>query len=165
MVIQRVLNEYTTNKEDQEFINNYIFNSPEWLGCALIDTGYITINEAISMVQDRTNHVKDDLISDFWNKYTDYAYVNDDVLELIKKLKKNDYQVYLLSNMNVYMYESIYKTLINRYKLVPKDTLFIDDNIKNVDTAEKLGCISKMVKPDDYDSVIDCLVNEQINLK
>ena len=52
---QRVLNEYTTNKEDQEFINNYIFNFPEWLDCALIDTGYITIKEAISMVQDRTN--------------------------------------------------------------------------------------------------------------
>ena len=63
--IKRVLNEYTGNEEDRQFILDNIINSPEWLGYALIDTGYVTKEEAISMVQDRTNHMKDELVYHF----------------------------------------------------------------------------------------------------
>ena len=102
-----VLSSFTENKEEQEFILDNIINSPEWLGYALIDTGYIKREDAIEIVKDRTNHTNDKLISDFWNTYNDYASVNENVITLIKKLKANNYGVYLLSNINPYMYDFV----------------------------------------------------------
>ena len=87
---KEVLNEYTSDKEQQKFIENNIINSPEWLGYALIDTGYITKEEAILIVQDRTNHTNDLLIEDFWNTYNNYGYVDNRVLDLIKRGKMNE---------------------------------------------------------------------------
>lgn len=185
---KEVLNEYTSDKEQQKFIENNIINSPEWLGYALIDTGYITKEEAISIVQDRTNHTNDLLIEDFWNTYNNYSYVDNRVLDLIKELKDQKYNVYLLSNINAHTvdaikssgifdivdgyvlsyiehqvkpYISIYKTLIDRYNLKVNECLFIDDNENNIKTANKLGMIGKLVKPDNYKSVIST-INEVI---
>ena len=186
---KEVLNKYTSDEEQQKFIENNIINSPEWLGYALIDTGYITKEEAISIVQDRTNHTNDLLIEDFWNTYNNYGYVDNRVLDLIKKLKEQKYNVYLLSNINAHTvdaikssgifdivdgyvlsyiehqvkpYVSIYKTLINRYDLNEKECLFIDDNVNNVRTANELGMIGKLVEPDNYSSVLS-IISEVIN--
>lgn len=177
---RRVLNEYTSSKEDQSFIMKYIINSPEWLGYGLIDTGYITREHAISIVQDRTNHIKDSLISDFWCTYNNYGYIDNNVLQLINELKEKGYNIYLLSNTNIYTYDAIkssglfdivdgyvlsylehavkpydaiYKILIDRYNINPKETLFIDDNQKNIDTANKLDFIGIKVEPDNYESI------------
>lgn len=186
-----VLPAFTNNKEEQKFIFDNIINSPEWLGYALIDTGYIKKEDAIEIVKDRTNHTNDKLISDFWNNYNDYALVDQNVIDLIKKLKDNNYKVYLLSNINPYTYEfvktsglfdivdgyvlsylehkikpydSIYKTLISRYNINPDESLFIDDKEENVKTANRLGMLGKNVKPDDYDSIIELLEEYNINL-
>ena len=183
---KNVIEKYTNNVEEQKFIIDNIINSPEWLGYALIDTGYITKKEAIEIVKDRTNHTNDELIENFWNNYTDYAIIDKDVLRLIKKLKEIGYGIYLLSNINEYTYNfvkksgifdivdgyvlsyqehqikpyiSIYNTLLNRYKLIPSECIFIDDNEKNIATANKLGMIGKKVEPDCYESVKE-VVNE-----
>lgn len=185
-----VLPAFTDNKDEQKFILDNIINSPEWLGNALIDTGYIKKEDAIEIVKDRTNHVNDKLVSDFWNTYNDYALVDENVIDLIKKLKDNNYKIYLLSNINPYThnfvktsglfdivngyvlsylehkikpYESIYNTLINRYNLIPEECLFIDDKEDNVKTANRLGMLGKNVKPDNYNSIINLL--EQYNIK
>ena len=187
--INEVLQKFTNNKEQQKFILDNIINSPEWLGNALIDTGYITRENAIEIVQDRTNHINDKLISDFWYNYNNYAEVDKNVLKLIKKLKDNNYRVYLLSNINPYTkelveksglfklvdgyvlsyqehkvkpYVSIYKTLLERYNLVPKESIFIDDNENNINTGNSLGIISKKVVPDDYQSIVNVIT--ELNL-
>ena len=94
--INEVLQKFTSNEVEQEFILKNIINSPEWLGNALIDTGYISRENAIEIVKDRTNHCNDKLIVDFWKNYNDFAKVNTKVLNLIKKLKDNNYKIYLL---------------------------------------------------------------------
>ena len=66
--IKEVLQKFTSNKIEQKFILKNIINSPEWLGNALIDTGYISREDAIEIVKDRTNHCNDKLIVDFWKK-------------------------------------------------------------------------------------------------
>lgn len=179
-----VLPAFTVDKKEQDFILDNIINSPEWLGNALIDTGYITKEEAIEIVKDRTNHTNDKLISDFWNTYNDYASVNERVMDLIKKLKENNYKIYLLSNINPYThdfvkqsglfdivdgyvlsylehkikpYESIYKTLITRYNLNPNECIFVDDKDENVKTANRLGIQGTNVKSDNYESIIKML--------
>lgn len=184
--IKEVLERFTNNKEEQEFILKNIINSPEWLGNALIDTGYISREDAIEIVKDRTNHSNDRLIVDFWNNYNNLAKVDEKVLNLIKKLKEKNYKIFLLSNINPYTkevveksglfklvdgyvlsyqehkvkpYKSIYYTLLERYNLIPNESLFIDDNEKNIETGMLLGIISKKVIPDDYNS-IENTINE-----
>ena len=176
----KVISEYTDSIEEKKFILDNIMNSPEWLGYSLIDTGFITKEEAIQIVQDRTNHINDNLVQNFWNNYNNYAFVDKRVLNLIERLKNKGYKVYLLSNMNEYTfnkvkasnlfnivdgyvlsylvhqvkpYISIYKTLINKYNLRVSECLFIDDNEKNIDTANSLGMIGRLVKPDNYEDI------------
>jgi len=187
-----VLPKFTKNTEDQKFILENIINSPEWLGYSLIDTGYLKKEDAVELVKDRTNHVKDELIEYFWNNYNDYSLVNEEVLKLIKQLKKNNYNTYLLSNINPYTVDSIkssglfnivdgsvlsyevhkikpyigiYNELINKYNLNVNECLFIDDNQKNIDTAVKLGITASIVKPDDYNSIVEVLKNNNIVFK
>lgn len=93
---ERVLNEYTKNKEDQDFIKKNIYNSKEWLGNSILDIGYITKDEAIRNVQERTNHTNDELIYDFWKNCNKYAFIDNNVLGIITKLKEKGYKIYLL---------------------------------------------------------------------
>ena len=184
--VDEVIQKFTSNRNEQKFILDNIINSPEWLGNALIDTGYITRENAIEIVKDRTNHINDTLITDFWYNYNNFAKVDENVLNLIKKLKNNNYKIYLLSNINPYTYEfveksglfelvdgyvlsyqehkvkpfvSIYTTLLERYNLIPSESVFIDDNQNNITTGNSLGIISKKVELDNYDSVVN-IINE-----
>ena len=184
--LPHILPAFTNNEDDQKFILDNVINSPEWLEYALIDTGYVSKEEAIELIKDRTNHEKDELITEFLNTYFNYTSIDLRVIDLIKKLKKNNYNIYLLSNINPYMhkfvskselldivdgyvfsyiehqikpYESIYKTLISRYDLVPDECIFIDDKEANVLTANRLGINGKNVEPDNYESILN-LLNE-----
>lgn len=185
----KVISEYTDSIEEKKFILDNIMNSPEWLGYSLIDTGFITKEEAIQIVQDRTNHINDNLVQNFWNNYNNYAFVDKRVLNLIERLKNKGYKVYLLSNMNEYTfnkvkasnlfnivdgyvlsylvhqvkpYISIYKTLINKYNLKVSECLFIDDNKNNINTANSLGMIGRLVKPDNYED-IEYIINNTLD--
>lgn len=179
-----ILPKFTKNSDEQDFIVDNIINSPEWLGYSLIDTGYITKENAIAIVQDRTNHKNDNLIESFWNNYNNYSLVDNRVIELIKNLKLQGYRIYLLSNINehtfinveksglfdivdgyvlsykehqVKPYVAIYETLLNRYELMASECLFIDDNEKNIKTAQELGFITCKVLSDNYESVLESI--------
>ena len=187
--VEEVLKKFTDRQEEQKFIMENIIKSPEWLEYALIDTGYISREEAIDIVSDRTNHSNDELIKNFWYNYNNYAFVNTEILDLIKELKSKGYNVYLLSNINSYTtenvarsglfelvdgyilsyqvhqvkpYEGIYKTLLEKYNLTASECLFIDDNQKNIVTGNKLGILSKKVEPDNVASVIETI--KELNL-
>ena len=85
------------------------------------------------------------------NPYTHEFLNKSELLELV-----NGY-VFSYKEHMIKPFESIYNTLIKRYLLIPDETLFIDDNQKNIDTGNKLGLISKKVEPDNYDSVVKVL--------
>ena len=100
--------------------------------------------------------------------------VNKKIIHLIKELKK-DYKVFLLTNhmKGWFAYQnkkyklnkifngiitsfdagiakpntSIYKKLLNKYKLSPKECLFIDNLQKNLNPAKKLGMRVILYKP------------------
>lgn len=92
----------------------------------------------------------------------------DGMLEVVQDLKKQGYKLYGLTNWSAYTFdafvrntypvfglldgmvvsgeekcikpdEKIYRILLDRYKLVPAETLFIDDNPANVAGAQRLG--------------------------
>ena len=179
--IKEVIPNFTKKESEKQFIINNIINSPEWLQYSLIDTGFISREQAIEIVEDRTNHINDDLIEKFWYWYNDYSFINDNVIDIIKELKEKDYKIYLLSNINPYTFEfvnksglfdfvdgyvlsyqehkikpykAIYNVLLERYNLIPNESVFIDDNKNNIETGNSMGIISKKVEPDDYYSII-----------
>lgn len=182
--LEEVLSHFTKDEYEKKFLLENVIHSPEWLGYSLIDTGFLSLEQAISIVEDRTNHENDELIFRFWHHYNDYCFLDDRVISLLSSLKENGYGIYLLSNINAHTfsaiqdnrlfklvdgyvfsylehqvkpYESIYFTLLNRFKLRPEECLFIDDNIKNVITAKNLGILSWVVIPDSYDSLVEVL--------
>ena len=52
-------------------------------------------------------------------------------------------------------YEGIYRSLLRKYNLISNECIFIDDNINNIFTANKLGIHGVHVKADNYDSIIN----------
>lgn len=187
---EEIVRLFTNDPEEQSILLDNILHSPEWLMLGLIDTGYITREEMKDIIRDRTNHKYDKLINNFMNHTFDYAKISFEVMDIIKGLKNNGYNVYLLSNCSPPMfsflspsglfeivdgyvlsyrvhqikpYESIYNTLMNKYKLEPKDCLFIDDRDANCQTAKKLGMKTELVKKNDYRSIIKALERRNIS--
>lgn len=188
--LSEVLPYFAKDKKEEKFIKKNIIESPEWLGNALIDTGYISKENAISIVEDRTNHINDELIEKFWNNYNKYSKINEEVVKLIKELKNSGYKIYLLSNINEHTYDSIkenelfniidgyifsyiehkvkpyksiYLSLLDKYKLIPSECLFIDDKEENVKTANTLGILGRNVMPDCIESIKELLEKYNIN--
>lgn len=84
----------------------------------------------------------------------------------LKELKDKGYNIYILSDLSIDSYnynkrfkffdyingsiysfeigttkpnENNYKTLLEKYNLIPKETIFIDDNLNNIEAANKFG--------------------------
>lgn len=179
----RVVDKYTSDPQDKEFILNNILNTKDWQGFTLIDKGYLTIDEAITIVLKNTNHKKDELITKVFKHYFLYCHFNEQVLDLIKRLKTR-YKIYLLSNINEYTFnfikdsglfervdgyilsfqvhqvkpeEEIYKNLIHKYNIKAYESLFIDDTQDNIKTAKNLGFEAIHALPNNYEDLINKL--------
>lgn len=176
---REVASKFTSSKEEQDFLVNEVVYSPEWGTYGLIDTGYLTTEEIINIINDRSNNKYKDLVIDFMHNFYKYRYVQDEVLEIIKKLKKQGYKIYMLSNTNEVSYEKvikdieylfdgvvlsyqvhmikphegIYKYLINKYNINEEESLFIDDREDNIKTANSLGIKGRSVKPDNVEDI------------
>lgn len=177
--MKEIVKIFTDSKEEQEFLLNNVVNSPEWIEYGLIDTGYITKEDFINLVNDRTNNIHKDLVEDFINNYINHVYVDDKIIELIKDLKEQGYKIYLLSNTQKYSYEkfikdieylfdgitlsfkehllkpynAIYERLIDKYNLVPEESLFIDDREDNISTANKYGIKGRKVERNSIEDI------------
>ncbi len=179
--LEEALNVFAKNEEEKKFIMDNIVNSPEWSVLGLVDIGLLSWDDIIKIIQDRTNNTHDELIENYCHKHYNYLIVQESMLNLIKDLRNKGYKVYLLSNTNEdsvnYMKNSglfesvdgyvlsylenkvkpnqgIYKTLINRYNLVPEESIFIDDRLDNCETAKLLGMDAINANPNDYNDLI-----------
>lgn len=168
-------------EKDRKFIIDNVIHAPEWTKEDTLDMGYYSLDDFISIVGDRTNNTNDDLIKKYMYEHYKYLIVNTKILDLIKYLKEKNYNVYLLSNLNkeaheIYLktdlfnivdgyvlsykehhikpHQGIYKILIDRYNLVPEESIFIDDRLDNCETAKSLGMDYINVKENDYNDLI-----------
>lgn len=168
-------------EKDRKFIIDNVIHAPEWTKEDTLDMGYYSLDDFISIVGDRTNNTHDDLIKKYMYEHYKYLIVNTKILDLIKYLKEKNYNVYLLSNLNkeahdIYLktdlfnivdgyvlsykehhikpHQGIYKILIDRYNLVPEESIFIDDRLDNCETAKSLGMDYINVKENDYNDLI-----------
>ena len=140
-----------------------IFGSKEWL---MLDNGEINTSEAINAIALKSTLKKEE-ISHIFNLRTDLMFPLDENVRLLPELKKQGYELYFLSNFPIDIFEDIksvyyffkyfdggiisseiksskpdikiYEKFIEKYSLVPKECLFIDDLEINVKSAENIG--------------------------
>jgi FMN phosphatase YigB (HAD superfamily) len=140
-----------------------IFGSKEWL---MLDNGDISTPQAIDAISKRSSLNKEE-IAHIFNLRTDLMFPLDTNVRLLPELKKKGYRLYFLSNFPLDIFEEvrtgyfffryfdgglisaeaksskpetgIYKLLLEKYSLLPNQSLFIDDIEKNVKTAMSFG--------------------------
>lgn len=182
---------FTTSEEIAKNLITYIFKSEEW---QLLDLGNISKEEAILRIQERVSAQYKPLIKEVIDNRVKYIKLNKETIEIAKKLKDIGYKIYVLSNMATFTYEyfkdneffklcdgivisayehikkpdeEIFKILLDRYKLLPKECLFIDDDDtgRSFETANKLGINGRRVLPNDSEDVLKLLIEYNIKLQ
>ena len=145
-------------------LSNIIFHSQEWVD---YDSGKLLHNTDIAnkLVLEHPEvgkEIKLVLKDDWVTIHT----LREDMAQFLVSLKERGYNIYILSNLSidsygfisqyeffkyidggVYSYEekvskpdeNIYNALLEKYSLIPEETVFIDDSPKNIEGAIKLG--------------------------
>ena len=160
---ENFLNKYVKKENQEDFIIN-IFKSKDWLE---LDRGTLSYEDAIEVFTKRVPEEKESIEKLFRENISSCISPIEENVEIMRKLKKNGYDVYILSNFHQpafeYIRESwdfirefngdvvscyyhyikpereIYETLLNKYNLTPSETIFIDDVDANINGAKELG--------------------------
>lgn len=178
-----IIMKLANNEEERNFIREKFLTSPEW---NLMDLGKITNDEAIIEIQKRNDIKFKELIEISLHKWYENIVVNEDIVDVARKLKLKNYNIYVLSNMAKATYlhlkdieffklcdgvvisayenvkkpdEKIFKILLDRYNLKAEECLFIDDDDTNKSyiTANEIGILGRRVKPNSKQDIIKML--------
>ena len=140
-----------------------IFGSREWV---MLDNGDITTSEAIDSIASISSLKKEE-IELIFNLRSELMFPLDENVRLLPGLKKRGFKLYYLSNFPLDIFEEtkngyffftyfdggiissevrlskpdirIFNLLLEKYSLLPAETLFIDDIEANVKVAESAG--------------------------
>lgn len=187
---RKIINTFTNNDDEIKYIFDEIFHSNEW---KLMDLGLITKEEVIQNINSRNNNKYKELTEKFLNEWYKTQVINQDVVNIAKKLKENEYNIYVLSNMATTTYEyyknndffklcngivisahehikkpdeKIFNILLDRYSLKAEECLFIDDDDteKSYNVANSIGILGRKVKSNDSADINKLLKKYSINL-
>lgn len=177
-----VVKQFFKDEKDAQVFNNYIFKSKYW---EMMDLGKMTNEEvANKIIENKLVDVSNyEEVRNFMMKWFSKRSLNEDVVELGKKLKLNGYKVYILSNMASSTYEyfkeksdffdivdgtvvsayegvkkpdnKIFEILLDRYKLDAEECLLIDDDDTNktLEVANSLGIKGRKVLPNNVQDI------------
>ena len=152
--------------DDVEYIDQFvskIFRSPVWLD---LDRGTISIEDAKNnFISQYPKEV--DFLTLFFNHWMEMLTPIEENIKILKDLRDLEYSTYILSNYikEAYIFiqnkydifslfegqiisgfektikpeKAIYLKLLNRYHLIPEESLFIDDVLFFLKPAKKLG--------------------------
>lgn len=140
---------------------NDVFESLLW---ATHDGGLLSRQEVVEKLPSRFDK---NVFSYCIEKLANQLYPIPEMIDLFHGLRREGYKVFILSNMpeemhqelaalhdffvysdgQIFSYEvkaikpqrQIYEALLERYKLYPKESVFIDDRSDNIEAAEKLN--------------------------
>lgn len=158
-LLERFYNEDMENK-----VFDLTFGSEEWL---LLDAGKLTRTEGNARMLEHAKEVgcvfEVQSVLDDWNRMLK---TRRKTVEVIKRLKKMGFSIYYLSNIPQDVIDeirqrdfwplfdggiascevqltkpdpAIYKLLLERYQLIPAETIFVDDHKPNTTAAFDLG--------------------------
>lgn len=163
-----------------------VFKSEEW---PMLDRGVITEEDAKRNILVRNKKYETEIIKAFENWYELLQPIKITV-EILEMLKKKGYKIYYLSNFHSAAFDyvtdhyeffklfdggvvsyaekllkperEIYIKLIERYNLIPEESIFIDDTLENVKGAEM--CRIKGIYLNNGDKLKEKLLELDINV-
>ena len=182
---EKIIKQFTQNKDEHDYIIEQIFKAPEW---QMMDLGTVTNQEAANIINQRNNFKYKDLTDEFLNNWYKVQIINRDAVELAKKLYKKGYKLYVLSNMANLTFEffkndeffeicdgiiisahehikkpdiKVFEILMSRYNLKPHECIFIDDDDtgRSYNTANEMGILGRRVLPNNVKD-IEKMLNE-----
>ncbi|HEV5199827.1 TPA: HAD family phosphatase [Streptococcus pneumoniae] len=169
---EKILSKICKNDLEYNLFNKFVFQSNLWID---LDNGKISLEFLENQLIDEMGHQYHDQIHELvWNWFN-YVDLYDEVYELIKQLKKKNFQIYVLSNTSSIFHilldsvlskvssvldgyviscevkmmkpqKEIYLSLVNKYQLDIKDCIFLDDLEENVEAARTLGIKAFQIK-------------------
>ncbi len=187
---EQIINNFTKKEEEIKYIYDEIFHAPEW---ELMDLGNITNDEAIEVINKRNEFKYQKLTDNFLHEWYKEQEINRDIVEIAKKLKRNGYKLFVLSNMANLTYEyfkkdeffslctgiiisahehlikpdeKVFRSLLDKYKLNAEECLFIDDDPseQNYKTANKIGIQGRRIIPNQAEDVRKLLLEFNIEI-
>lgn len=161
---QKYLEKFEFDEKTREILYKVIFQSNDWIE---YDRGIYRHNTDLikKIVKDNPN-LENEIKLVLQKKWVKMHSIKENTVKFLKDLKNQGFKIYILSNISedsykfasqydffnfvdggVYSYElhickpnkEIYKKLLDKYNLVPKDTIFIDDMLPNIKSANELG--------------------------
>ena len=176
---EQIIKNFTKKEEEIKYIYDEIFHAPEW--------------EAIEVINKRNEFKYQKLTEDFLHEWYKKQPFNRDIVEIAKTLKKNGYNLFVLSNMANWTYEylkndeffslctgiiisahehlikpdeKVFRLLLDRYKLNPEECLFIDDDPseKNYKTANRMGIKGRRIVPNQAEDIKRLLTEFNIKI-
>lgn len=169
---EKILSKICKNDLEYNLFNKFVFQSNLWID---LDNGKISLEFLENQLIDEMGHQYQDQLHELvWNWFN-YVDLYDEVYELIKQLKKKNFQIYVLSNTSSIFHilldsvlskvssvldgyviscevkmmkpqKEIYLSLVNKYQLDIKDCIFLDDLEENVEAARTLGIKAFQIK-------------------
>ncbi|HGQ2816946.1 TPA: HAD family hydrolase [Streptococcus pneumoniae] len=169
---EKISSKICKNDLEYNLFNKFVFQSNLWID---LDNGKISLEFLENQLIDEMGHQYQDQIHELvWNWFN-YVDLYDEVYELIKQLKKKNFQIYVLSNTSSIFHilldsvlskvssvldgyviscevkmmkpqKEIYLSLVNKYQLDIKDCIFLDDLEENVEAARTLGIKAFQIK-------------------
>ncbi len=150
-------------KEKREDFYNGVFGSTEWL---MLDRGTLSYEDAKKIFKERVPGADKQIDRLFDVDLFEILQPIEENVKLLPELKEK-YNLYILSNFHQPAFEHIFKkydffrlfdghtvscyyyllkpekeiydTLIDKFNLIPEETVFIDDTKVNIDACEKEG--------------------------
>lgn len=147
--------------KDRDEVFQMIFERREWQD---LDRGTLSYDEVVKFFSLRFPQYEPQIRKFFENKIIDCLKPIEKNISYVEELKRRGYKLYILSNFQYPAYENvskkwdffklfdgevisshanllkperaIYEEIIQKYKLNPQETLFIDDSIENVEAAK-----------------------------
>lgn len=161
-----LINKYFPDPADKKNIKDNFFGHPDWVA---LDRGTIDKDLALKNAAERTG-LEYKQIKEMLDSTPASLMPKEETIDLILKLKEKGHELYILSNMHHdsidYLDEThdffelfeaivascrvnlvkpeaaIYQYLLTENKLIPEETIFIDDMKENVEAASREGIYS-----------------------
>lgn len=182
----KIVNNYSNNKEEQEILKKVIFKSSDWLK---LDDGTIDYQQATTIFKEKLPANLSARVEEIMNTWYKAMPINQEICNLIIELKERNYKIYALSNTHVPVYEyiknseigkyfdgflisaiekmmkpneEIYYRLFEKYELIPQECFFIDDSERNIATSIKCGMEGHVFDINNFQKLKDDLRKKNI---
>lgn len=182
----KVVSNYSNNEDEQEMLKKVIFKSNDWFK---LDDGTMDYKQAITLFKENLPTNLSARVEEIMSTWYKTMPINQEICNLIKKLKENNYKIYALSNTHVPVYEyvknleigkyfdgflisaiekmmkpneEIYYRLFEKFELVPEECLFIDDSERNIATSRKCGMEGHIFDINNFQKLTDELKEKNI---